>query len=87
MTCELLQFCRRGNIVIVPRHMPGKHNILVDALSRSNKLVSTEWTLHMDVVQALQNLWGSLTIDLFATKLFPLHSWLCYVETESTLGE
>jgi hypothetical protein len=57
MTWELLQFCRRENIVLVPRHIPGKHNILADALSRSNKLVSTEWTLHMDIVQAVRDLW------------------------------
>jgi hypothetical protein len=53
MTWELLQFCRRENIVLVPRYIPGKHNILVDALCRSYKLVSTEWTLHMDIVQAV----------------------------------
>jgi hypothetical protein len=69
MTWELLQFCCHENIVLVPRHIPGKHNILADALSRSNKLVSTEWTLHMDIVQAVRDLWGSPTINLFATKM------------------
>jgi hypothetical protein len=69
MTWELLQFCRCENIVLVPRHIPGQYNILADALSRSNKLVSTEWTLHMDVVQAIRDLWGSPMIDLFATKI------------------
>jgi hypothetical protein len=69
MTWELLQFCRRENIVLVPRHIPGKHNILADALSRSNKLVSMEWTLHMDIIQAVRDLWGSPTINLFATKM------------------
>jgi hypothetical protein len=59
----------RENIILVPRHIPGKHKILADALSRSNKLVSTEWTLHMDVVQAVRDLRGSPTIDLFAMKL------------------
>jgi hypothetical protein len=56
----------RENIVLIPRHI---HNILADALSRSNKLVSTEWTLHMYVVQAVRYLWGSPTIYLFATKI------------------
>jgi hypothetical protein len=69
MTWELLQFCRRENIVLVSRHIPGKHNILADTLSRSSKLVSTEWTIHMDVVQVVRGLWGSPTIDLFATKM------------------
>jgi hypothetical protein len=48
-------------IVLVPRHIPGKYNILADALSRS--------TLHMDIVQAVRDLWGSPTIDLFVTKM------------------
>jgi hypothetical protein len=69
MTWELLQFCRCENMVLVPRHIPGKHNILTDALSKSNKLVSTKWTLHIYVVQAVRDLWGSPTIDLFATKM------------------
>jgi hypothetical protein len=69
MTWELLRFCFHENIILVPRHISGKLNILADALSRSNRLVSTEWTLHMDVVQAVRYLWGSPTIDLFATKL------------------
>jgi hypothetical protein len=69
MTWELLQFCRHENIVLVPWHIPGKYNILADALSRSNKLVSTEWTLHKDVFQAVRDLRGSPTIDLFPTKM------------------
>jgi hypothetical protein len=69
MTWEHFQFCSRENIVLVPRYMPGKHNILADALSRSNKLVSMECTLHMDVVQAVRDLWGSPMIDLFAMNL------------------
>jgi hypothetical protein len=59
----------RENTVLVPQHKPGKHNIPADALSISNNLVSTEWTLHMDVVQAVRDLWGAPTIDLFTTKI------------------
>jgi hypothetical protein len=69
MTWELLQFCRCENIVLVPQHIPGKYNILADTLSRLNKLVSMKWTLHMDIVQAVRDLWGSPTIDLFVTKM------------------
>jgi hypothetical protein len=69
MIWEFLQFCHCENIILGLRHIPGKHNLLADTLSRSNKLVSTEWTLHMNIVQAVRDLWGSPTIDLFATKL------------------
>ncbi len=69
LTWELLQFCWKEDITLVPRHIPGNRNILADALSRSNKLVSTEWTLHRDIVSKVRVLWGYPTIDLFATKL------------------
>jgi hypothetical protein len=36
---------------------------------RPFQVVSTEWTLHMDIVQAVRDLWGFPTIDLFATKM------------------
>jgi hypothetical protein len=35
-----------------PTAYTGEVQLLADALSRSNMLVSTEWTLHMDIVQA-----------------------------------
>jgi len=69
MTWELLQFCAQEGIVLVPRHIPGRRNILADQLSRMGKLVQTEWTLHMDVVSQLCLLWDSPTVDLFATRL------------------
>jgi hypothetical protein len=51
MTWDLFRFCHRENIVLIPRHIPGKHNILADALSRSNKLHRVD--LYMDIVQAV----------------------------------
>ena len=69
LTWSLLQYCWQENISLVPRHIPGKRNILAHALSRSNKLVSTEWPLHHDIVSAIRERWDSPTIDLFATKM------------------
>jgi hypothetical protein len=31
---------------LIPRRIPGKRYILADALSRADRLVQTEWTLH-----------------------------------------
>ena len=76
LTWELLLFCRDIGTELVPRHIPGKRNILADALSRSDRLVPTEWTLHQEVVIAVANMWDAPTVDLFATKLnkrFPLY--------------
>ena len=56
-------------LVLVPRHIPGRRNILADALSRTTKVVSTEWTLHQEIVNKLCDIWGSPQVDLFATEL------------------
>ena len=68
LTWELLQFCRMHSITLVPRHIPGKRNVLADSLSRTGKLQSTEWTLKQQLVDTLCTLWGSPNVDLFALK-------------------
>lgn len=76
LTWELFQLCLSLGVTLVPRHIPGKRNILADALSRSSRLVQTEWTLHPEVVQSLSHMWDFPTVDLFATRLnkrFPLY--------------
>ncbi|XP_048250608.1 uncharacterized protein LOC125378710 [Haliotis rufescens] len=51
------------------RHIPGKLNILADYLSRKNKIVPTEWSLHPEVFKWITQVWDSPNIDLFATCL------------------
>jgi hypothetical protein len=50
------------------KHIPGARNVLADQLSRSGQLLSTEWTLHQEVANELFSLWGTPTLDLFATR-------------------
>ncbi|CAG2193457.1 unnamed protein product [Mytilus edulis] len=55
--------------LIVVRHVPGKLNVLADALSRTLTPVNTEWELLQSVFQAITLQWGSPHVDLFATSL------------------
>ena len=52
---------------------PGEKNVLADLLSRRDKIIHTEWTLHQSVVNALCITWDRPNIDLFATRL---NHWL-----------
>ena len=40
---------------------------VVDCLSRQNQLISTEWSLHSEIVNRIFKAWGSPAVDMFAT--------------------
>ena len=44
-TEELLRWCHSRSISLTATHVPGKFNILADALSRSHSIIQTEWTI------------------------------------------
>jgi hypothetical protein len=69
LTWDLFQLCSRLGTELIPCHIPGNSNILADALSRANRLVQTEWTLHRDVVWTLVGMYDAPTVDLFASRL------------------
>ncbi|CAG2215350.1 unnamed protein product [Mytilus edulis] len=66
---EILLLCNHLHLQIVVRHVPGKLNVLADALSRTLTPVNTEWELLQSVFQAITLQWGSPHVDLFATSL------------------
>ena len=43
---ELLRWTEERNIVLLPRFVDGKSNVVADALSRKGQVISTEWTLN-----------------------------------------
>ena len=47
---------------IMARHLPGKTNIIVDALSRPDKVISTEWTLQPSVLRQIQSTWEHMKL-------------------------
>ena len=68
LTWELFQWCIQYKISLRAVHIPGKKNVLADALSRGKYQVRmTEWTLNNTVVNLIFHQMGQPTIDLFAT--------------------
>jgi len=55
-------------MTIRARHIPGRLNVVADLLSRSHQTLSTEWSLDQQVFKGLCQVWGTPTIDLFATR-------------------
>ena len=66
---ELLRWTEERNIVLLPRFVEGKSNVVADALSRRGQVISTEWTLNAQVCKALWKLWGRPQVDAFATSM------------------
>ena len=56
------------DIVLSAEHIPGDWNDAVDAESRSMK-DRTDWKLHPKLFRAIDQQWGPLEVDLFASRL------------------
>ena len=66
LTIKLLLWLEAQNI-LVARHIPGCLNVIADQLSRPNQPISTEWSLHPEIVKRIFGLWGTPEVDMFAT--------------------
>ena len=67
LTVELLLWLEAQNIIVQARHIPGCLNVIADHLSRPNQPISTEWSLHPEIVKRIFGLWGTPEVDMFAT--------------------
>ena len=67
LTVELLLWLEAQNIIVRARHIPGCLNMIADHLSRPNQPISTEWSLHHEIVKRIFRLWGTPEVDMFAT--------------------
>ena len=65
---RILRWAERVNIILMPQFVPGRNNVVADALSRPNQALGSEWMLHQDVFNWLRQRWP-VTIDLFASSL------------------
>ncbi|KAM8939450.1 LOW QUALITY PROTEIN: uncharacterized protein RCH25_053096 [Pelodytes ibericus] len=65
---EFWKFCLAHNISVKAEHIPGLSNTDADWNSR-HLADSSDWRLHPRIFHQLENLWGPLDIDLFASRL------------------
>ena len=69
LTVELLwlDMLDSQNIIVRTRHIPGCLNVIADHLSRPNQPISTEWSLHPEIVKRIFRVCGTPEVIMFAT--------------------
>ncbi|XP_070196457.1 uncharacterized protein [Littorina saxatilis] len=67
-TCEILVWCWQHQITLTARYLPGSLNTLADALSRSDRVLQSEWTITHGALLRLWALVPKPLVDLFATR-------------------
>ena len=65
---RILHWAEQLNIILMPQFVPGRYNVVADALSRPDQVLGSEWMLHQDVFNWLRQRWP-VTIDMFASSL------------------
>ena len=66
---QILAFTNSRRIQIRARHVPGSLNVIADSLSRRDKVIQTEWSLHQQIFNQIYRVWHTPMVDLFATHL------------------
>ena len=69
MVWRLMAFCNPRAILLRARHIQGCLNVIADSLSRRDKIIQTEWSLHPKIFQGICQIWHRPMVDLFATKM------------------
>ena len=71
---QIWEFCQKHDIFITCAHIPGKHNIVPDRLSRKS-YKDAEWMLNKDVyIKAISKLNFTPSIDCFASRINSQHA-------------
>ena len=65
---RILRWAEELNIILMPQFVPGRNNVVADALSCPSQVLGSEWMLHQDVFNWLHQRW-LVTIDLFVASL------------------
>ena len=67
LTRQLLQWAESFNVQLEAWYLLGQSNVLADLLSRWEQVIRSEWSLHPQMARPLLRVWGSPSLDLFAT--------------------
>ena len=65
---RILTWCTQRQVTLKAQHIPGRLNVVADKLSRLGQTIQTEWSLLLEVFQALCSKWHRPQIDFFATR-------------------
>ncbi len=68
LTKNLWMWCLERNIVLIAQHLPGVLNQIADSESRKT-WDQTDWKLEVSVFGKINQLYGPIQVDLFATRL------------------
>ena len=66
---RIMAYCNPRNILIRARHIQGCLNVIADSLSRKDKIIQTEWSLHPQIFSLICKVWHTPMVDMFATNL------------------
>ena len=66
---RIMTLCHHYKLTLRVRHIPGCLNVMTNSLSRSNKIQSTEWSLHPQLFKQISQKWFTPHVKLFATHL------------------
>ena len=66
---RIMAYCNPRNILIRARHIQGCLNVISDSLSRKDKIIQTEWSLHPQIFSLICKVWHTPMVDMFATNL------------------
>ena len=69
MIWRLMAFCNPRGILIRAHHIQGCLNVIADSLSRRDKIIQTEWSLHPKIFQGICQIWHRSMVDMFAIKM------------------
>ena len=64
---DLFLWLQSQDIAILSRHILGSLNVKADQLSRPKQPITTERSLHPEVVNLVFKLWGTPVVNMFAS--------------------
>ena len=67
LVVDIFLWLKSQDIVLRARHVPGCLNVIADRLSQPNQPITTEWSLHPEIVTRIFGTWGTPTGYMFAT--------------------
>ena len=60
---RILAFTNSRRIQIRARHVPGSLNVIADSLSRRDKIIQTEWSLHQQIFNQICKVWHTIYVS------------------------